>query len=91
MRLRFRVYKEGSTMRTVRDEAITQVVASRLRGDRRIWGETIDVYVEGDTIYLVGLCDTEEQRRVAELVVLGVHGVRVVVNSIRVRRLARAI
>lgn len=74
-------------MRTVRDEAIVQLIRSRLDADRRTGGQTIDVTIVDDEIVLVGECDSEEQRQIAVQIVSGMYGVRTVVNRIRVRRI----
>ena len=61
----------GKDMKTLREEAIAQMVLNKLREDQRTCGQTIDVtVVEGD-IFLVGYCDTEEQRKAAEMLARG--------------------
>ncbi len=78
-------------MTTVRETAIKQLVISRLHEDFRTSGQPIDVTVlEGD-IFLIGTCDTEEQRKIALLITRGIAGVRTVIDNIRVRKIAQAI
>ena len=78
-------------MNTVRDEAIVQLIRSRLHADLRTGGQTIDVTVIDDDIILVGICDTEEQRQIAVQIVQGTYSVRTVIDRIHVRRIAVAI
>lgn len=75
-------------IKTIREEAIAQLVMSRLAMDVRTCGQTISVYVERGDVVLVGTCDTAEQKVVAKSIALGICGVGRVVDRIRVRRLA---
>ena len=78
-------------MYTVREEALVQIITSKLNDNRTTCGQTIDVIVTGNEITLVGWCDSEEQRKTAEMIVLGTYSVREVIDNIRVRRLAQSI
>jgi osmotically-inducible protein OsmY len=71
---------------TVRQEAITQIVRARLCSDVRTCGQTIDIIVNDDLVELVGVCDTDEQRAAARMIVLGTHGVRDVNDRLQLRR-----
>lgn len=78
-------------MRTLKEEAVTQLILARLNEDRRTSGQTIDVVVVEGDIFLLGWCDTDDQRRTAEMIVRGLSGVRTVIDNVRVRRLAPSI
>ncbi|MCL5105109.1 MAG: BON domain-containing protein [Armatimonadetes bacterium] len=78
-------------MKTLRDEAVTQLIVSRLNSDLRTGGQTIDVYVSNGDIFLVGTCDSEDQRAAAEMIARGTCGAHVVVDNIRVRKLRQSI
>jgi len=80
-----------NTTRTIQEEAIAQLVMSRLATDIRTSGQTIDVYVQDAEVFLVGTCDTAEQKAAAAMIAAGICGVRRVINNIRVRKLAQAI
>lgn len=79
------------TTKTLRDEAVTQLILSRLNSDLRTGGQTIDVYVANGDIFLIGVCDSEEQRATAEMIARGTCGAHMVVDNIRVRRLRQSI
>jgi osmotically-inducible protein OsmY len=74
-------------MSTVRDEAIIQLVRSRLDQDKLTGGETIYVTLENGDVILIGWCDREEQKIAAERIVKGTYGVTNVISRIRVRKL----
>lgn len=78
-------------MMNIREEALLQIITSKLGENCITCGQTIEVVVVGNEITLVGWCDSEEQRTTAEMVVLGTCGVRGVVDKIQVRRLAQSI
>jgi len=78
-------------MPAMRDEALIQLIVARLGADFRTGGQTIEVQVSDGEIILVGMCDTEEQRAVAEMIARGICGVHRVIDRIIVRRLAHAI
>jgi osmotically-inducible protein OsmY len=78
--------REGSSVSTVREEAIAQIVRARLHSDVRTCAQTIDIIVHGDLVELLGVCDTEEQRVAARTIVLGTNGVRDVCDRLRLRR-----
>lgn len=78
-------------MNSLKDEALIQLITARLGGDFRTAGQTIDVQVSNGEITLLGVCDAEEQRVMAEIIARGVCGVRRVVSEIKVRRIAQAI
>lgn len=78
-------------MTTLREEVIAQIILARLSEDKRTSGQTIYVNVENSDIYLIGTCDTEEQKRTAKLIAEGMCGIRSVIDNIKVRRIAQAI
>ena len=78
-------------MTLLKDEALIQLITARLSADFRTGGQTIDVQVSNGEITLVGMSDTDEGRAVAEMIALGVCGVRRVISEIEVRRIAPAI
>lgn len=78
-------------MQTLRDEAITQIVRTRLGEDRDTCGQTIDVSVADGDLFLVGWCDSEGQRVTAVRIAKGAYGVRTVIDNIRVRRMEQSI
>ncbi len=80
-----------TTVRSVREEAIAQLVMSRLAEDTRTNGQMIGVLVENGDVLLVGTCDTAEQKAAALTIALGVCGVRRVIDNVRVRPLRQAI
>lgn len=86
-----RSYNGGALMYTVREEALIQIITEKLNNNCITCGQTIEVIVTGNDITLVGWCDSEEQRKAAELIVLGTCGIRGVIDNIRVRRLAQLI
>ncbi|MHB9037183.1 MAG: BON domain-containing protein [Armatimonadota bacterium] len=78
-------------MKTVREEAIIQLVQSRLNQDRLTSGETIYVTLQNGDVLLVGWCDREEQIAAAERIVMGTFGVTRVVSRLRIRKLRQSI
>lgn len=78
-------------MKTLRDEAITQLILTRLSQDQRTYGQTIDVSVADGEIALIGWCDSEDQKIAASMIAQGTYGVRSVVDNVRVRQLAQSI
>ncbi|MEN6358049.1 MAG: BON domain-containing protein [Armatimonadota bacterium] len=78
-------------MRTIRDEALIQLVQSRLNQNRLTGGETIYVTLENGNVILVGWCDHEEQKIAAERIVSGTFGVTHVVSRIRIRKIRQSI
>lgn len=78
-------------METLRDHAITERVRARLSEDQETGGQTIDVSVcEGD-LFLIGWCDSENQRCSAVRIAKGVYGVRTVIDHIKVRQISQSI
>ncbi len=73
-------------MKTLRQEAIVQILRSRLCSDQRTCGQTIDVVVRDDDVELLGVCDSEEQKAVAGMIAHGTWGVRAVTDRIEVRK-----
>ncbi len=78
-------------LNALRDQAIAQLVASRLRDDQSTCDQTIDVIVVGGQILLVGCCDTLKQKVDAQRIALGTCGVSSVIDNIRVRRVPQSI
>lgn len=78
-------------METLRDQAITQIVRTRLGWDQDTCGQTIDVCVADGDLFLIGWCDSEGQRASAVRIAKGAYGVRTVIDNIRVRRIAQSI
>ena len=78
-------------MRTLREEAIAQLVVSRLGRDSRTSGQTIDVLFEDGDLFLLGSCDSQAQRIAAKMIALGTYGVRRVADKLTVRRIAQSI
>ncbi len=78
-------------MKTLREEAITQMIQAKLNENKNTSGQTIDVSVTESEVFLVGWCDYEEQKAVAEQIVRGTYGVRAVVDRVRVRRFRQSI
>ena len=72
-------------MHKLRDKAITDIVRSRLSEDQDTSGQTIDVTVTEGDLFLVGWCDSADQKISAVRIAKGAHGVRTVINNIRVR------
>ena len=78
-------------MKSLREEAIAQMLLSKLSENTVTGGQTIDVaVVEGDVL-LLGWCDSEEQKVTAMRIARGTYGVRAVVDNVRVRRIVQAI
>lgn len=69
-----------------REQALAFTIRTKLAEDTRTYGQTIDVYVANGDIYLVGTCDSELQRLIAEEIIRGLPGVRHVVDNVRIRR-----
>jgi osmotically-inducible protein OsmY len=78
-------------MDTLRDHVITEIVRSRLGEDQETCGQTIDVSVADGDLFLIGWCDSENQRISAVRIAKGAYGVRAVIDNIRVRRIASSI
>ena len=76
-------------MQKLKDQAITDIVRSRLSEDQDTSGQTIDVTVTEGDLFLVGWCDSTDQKISAVRIAKGTHGVRTVINDIRVRSLRR--
>lgn len=73
-------------MKTLRQEAIIQILRSRLCSDQRTCGQTIDVVISNGDVELLGFCDSEEQKAAAEMIAGGTSGVRVVTDRLKVRK-----
>ena len=73
-------------MRTLREEALGQMLQSRLDEDLRTCGQTICVRVIDDVGYLIGWVDTDEQKAAAKMIAGGTSGLRIVIDRVRVRR-----
>ncbi|MCE5315063.1 MAG: BON domain-containing protein [Armatimonadota bacterium] len=78
-------------MKTVREEAIIQLVQQRLNQNKLTSGETIYVTFQNGDVLLVGWCDYEEQKIAAERIVSGTYGVVRVVSQLKIRRLKQSI
>ena len=78
-------------MQTLRDQAITQIVRTRLGEDQETCGQTIDVSVADGDLFLIGWCDSDNQRVSAVRIAKGAYGVRTVIDNIRVRRIVQSI
>lgn len=78
-------------MKTLREQAIAQLVIAKLSENRKTGGQTIDVSVVENDVVLVGWCDSEDQRVVAEQIAEGTCGVRSVVDKVRVRCISPSI
>ena len=78
-------------MRTLQEEAIAQLVMSKLCNDQRTCGQTIDVYVVDGDLFLVGWCDKEEQKVAAEIIASGTYGIRTVIDKIQIRHISQSI
>ena len=78
-------------MKTLREQAIAQMVIAKLNENRNTSGQTIDVAVNEDDVMLIGWCDSEDQRFVAAQIVAGTYGVRSVLDNVRVRCIAPSI
>lgn len=75
-------------MQSLRDQAIAAIVRSRLDEDRDTGGQTIDVTVADGDLFLVGYCDSVDQRISAVRIAKGTCGVKTVIDKIRVRSAA---
>ncbi len=78
-------------MRTLREEAVAQLVITRLSQDLRTSGQTIDVWMEDGELFLVGSCDSQTQAAAARMIALGTCGVRNVKDRLVVRGFAHSI
>lgn len=78
-------------MRKIREEAIIQILQSRLASDIRTWDQTIDVMIDGEEIMLVGTVDNDNQRKAAEIIAVSVCGISYVTNNISIRKTRHAI
>lgn len=78
-------------MQTLREHVIAEIVKGRLSGDQDTCGQTIDVTVAGGDVFLIGWCDSEDQRISAVRIAKGACGVRTVIDNIRVRRISQSI
>lgn len=78
-------------MRTLKEEALVQLVEAKLKDNCFTCDQTIDAIVSGCDITLVGWCDSEEQKKTAEMIVEGTYGVHKVIDNVQVRRLAQSL
>ena len=78
-------------MQTLREQVIAELVRERLSGDQDTCGQTIDVSVADGDLFLIGWCDSEDQKISAVRVAKGACGVRTVIDNIRVRRISQSI
>ena len=78
-------------MTNLKESALCQLIMSRLNENTVTSGQTIDVVVTDGDIYLLGWCDTMEQKLRAELIVRGTYGAKSVIDRIRVRAIAHGI
>jgi len=78
-------------LQTVRDNVITQIVRTRLGEDHDTCGQTIDVSVADGDLFLIGWCDSDNQKVSAVRIAKGAYGVRTVIDKIRVRRTTQSI
>lgn len=78
-------------MQTLREHAIEELVRARLGGDQDTCGQTIDVSVADGDLFLIGWCDSEDQKISAVRIAKGAHGVRTVIDNIRVRRIVQSV
>ncbi len=69
----------------IREQAMSFLIRSKLAEDTRTFGQMIDVYVANGDIYLVGICDSDSQCKVAVELIRGLPGVRHVIDNVRVR------
>ena len=72
-------------MKTLKELAMVQLLQARLCSDSRTCGQTIDVLVEDGEVFLVGICDDDEAKELARMIVDGTHGVSSVVVRLDVR------
>lgn len=75
-------------MQTLREQALAEIVKARLSGDQDTCGQTIDVSVADGDLFLIGWCDSEDQKISAVRIAKGACGVRTVIDNIRVRRIS---
>lgn len=78
-------------LQTLRDQAITHIVRTRLGEDRDTCDQTIDVCVADGDLFLIGWCDEESQRITAVRIAKGAYGVRTVIDNIRVRKIVQSV
>lgn len=78
-------------MQTLREQVIAELVKARLGKDQDTCGQTIDVSVADGDLFLVGWCDSEDQKISAVRIAKGACGVRTVIDNIRVRRIRQSI
>lgn len=78
-------------MNTLRDYVLAQLILARLSEDKHTCGQAIEVSVVDNTVFLVGLCDSEEQKNTAAILAAGFGGIRIVVNRLRVRTIVQSI
>lgn len=78
-------------MPSVKDEAVVQIIRSRLREDTRTGDQMLEVHITDGTVVIVGYCDTVEQKAVALSITKGICGVGKVADLIKIRRLTHSI
>ncbi len=78
-------------MQTLREQAIAELVKNRLGTNQDTCGQTIDVTVADGDLFLIGWCDSEDQKVSAVRIAKGACGVRTVIDNIRVRRISQSI
>ena len=78
-------------MPTLREQVIAEMVKARLGEDQNTCGQTIDVSVAEGDLFLIGWCDSEDQKISAVRIAKGACGVRSVIDNIRVRRIVEIV
>ncbi|MHB9038124.1 MAG: BON domain-containing protein [Armatimonadota bacterium] len=74
---------------TIQDVALAGIVSNAMNQDKRLAGQAIAVRVANGDVFLKGIVNTDEDRKLALMVVIGVAGVRQVhVDELRVREVA---
>jgi osmotically-inducible protein OsmY len=71
---------------SLKEQVLAGIIRCRLAEDKRTGGQSIDVYVSGGDIILLGTVDSDEQKETAGTIVRGLVGVREVVDRIVVRQ-----
>jgi len=70
---------------SLQNEALMNIIRSRLTGDSRIAALMIDIGCAEGFVVLRGVVDSEEQRDIVVRLVTGLIGVRNVIDQLKVR------
>jgi len=76
---------------SVNNCALSMIIHQRILGDMRLSGVPIDVCCSDGQVCLTGMVESDDQKRIAMELVVGVLGVRDVVDKLTIKWPARTV